>query len=372
MKTNILFYSLIAIVALGSCKKSDPPPPDNSAQPVFTFNGTIGGGPVSLQAGVNNYYMYTSYVQDPNGVYNFVGDLKPYGCTSCNNSLRIQINDFQSLSTGAPASINTSLTPGHYAYQIPGGAITSYSVPMTSTSQNGTPQSWAWDFGDGTTSTLQNPTHTFARPGNYTVCLTTTFTNLATNSICNVISVGTPEAGMIGAFGDTPSGNTIYLSSSVSGGSGYVFSWDFGDGATANTQPNASHLYTTSGLYTVRLRVINSANQVLDVGKNCPTQGYTGPSMGFYGNYPTPVSNPNALSNVTISWTDASGTVYTSNNASQPATSYFRILSVSDYNANQSGQPTKKIHALAKCTLYNGTNSVILDNADVTFGVAYH
>lgn len=33
------------------------------------------------------------------------------------------------------------------------------------------PTRWLWDFGDGTTSTLQNPTHTYAESGDYTVTL---------------------------------------------------------------------------------------------------------------------------------------------------------------------------------------------------------
>jgi outer membrane protein assembly factor BamB len=36
------------------------------------------------------------------------------------------------------------------------------------------PYSWLWNFGDGQTSTLQNPTHSYTNPGNYTVTLTVT------------------------------------------------------------------------------------------------------------------------------------------------------------------------------------------------------
>ena len=45
-------------------------------------------------------------------------------------------------------------------------------INFTDLSSNG-PTSWLWDFGDGTTSTLQNPTHAYSNGGNYTVTLTT-------------------------------------------------------------------------------------------------------------------------------------------------------------------------------------------------------
>ena len=50
--------------------------------------------------------------------------------------------------------------------------VTGTPVQFTDLSTNG-PTTWMWDFGDGTISTLRNPTHTFALPGEYTVTLTT-------------------------------------------------------------------------------------------------------------------------------------------------------------------------------------------------------
>jgi len=49
---------------------------------------------------------------------------------------------------------------------------TSSDVDFMDMSTNAT--SWAWDFGDGSTSTLQNPTHTYAASGNYTITLIAT------------------------------------------------------------------------------------------------------------------------------------------------------------------------------------------------------
>jgi len=47
------------------------------------------------------------------------------------------------------------------------------TVNFTDLSTN-TPTSWAWDFGDGDTSTLQNPSHIYSTTGTYTVSLTAT------------------------------------------------------------------------------------------------------------------------------------------------------------------------------------------------------
>ncbi|MEM7038357.1 MAG: PKD domain-containing protein, partial [Bacteroidota bacterium] len=48
---------------------------------------------------------------------------------------------------------------------------------------------WAWDFGDGNTSSLQNPSHTYATQGSYQVCLTVT-DSCGTDSSCQQIPIG--------------------------------------------------------------------------------------------------------------------------------------------------------------------------------------
>jgi PKD repeat protein len=79
----------------------------------------------------------------------------------------------------------------------PANPVVNVDVQFTDTStdpENLTFSSWHWDFGDGTNSTLQNPTHKFASEGNYTVTLTVADDQNATNSFSMTISVSEPPA----------------------------------------------------------------------------------------------------------------------------------------------------------------------------------
>src|SRR5690606_3243059 len=50
------------------------------------------------------------------------------------------------------------------------------------------PTAWHWDFGDGAQSTEQHPSHTYALPGEYLVCLTAS-NEYAADTICKMVTV---------------------------------------------------------------------------------------------------------------------------------------------------------------------------------------
>ncbi|HLP60548.1 MAG TPA: PKD domain-containing protein, partial [Candidatus Deferrimicrobium sp.] len=66
----------------------------------------------------------------------------------------------------------------------------------TSTDPDGTVVSWLWDFGDGATSTLQNPSHTYAAAGTYNVTLTVTDDDGATDPVTKPVTVTAPGVEM--------------------------------------------------------------------------------------------------------------------------------------------------------------------------------
>ncbi|CAG0951054.1 MAG: T9SS type B sorting domain-containing protein [Bacteroidetes bacterium] len=78
----------------------------------------------------------------------------------------------------APASLNINVYtgPSAYGYSDTNRVFANHPILFTDTSQ-GNPVSWNWDFGDGSSSTVQNPWHTFPGPGTYQVILTVVDSN---------------------------------------------------------------------------------------------------------------------------------------------------------------------------------------------------
>jgi len=69
-------------------------------------------------------------------------------------------------------------------------SVTGYDVTFTDTStDDGTITAWNWSFGDGGTSTGQNPVHTYTAGGTYTVTLTVTDIGGLTGSASNTVTV---------------------------------------------------------------------------------------------------------------------------------------------------------------------------------------
>jgi PKD repeat protein len=180
------------------------------------------------------------------------------------------------------------------------------------------PTSWSWLFGDGNSSTLRNPVHTYANPGNYTVSLTA-FNSVGSSSKTRnaYITVSgyllAPPVGQVDFTGTPTAGAaplTVQFTSAITGFIEPVtYLWDFGDGSTS-TLKNPSHTYTAfgSGFHTVSLIVTGSDGRTDAVTKSgyinieIPTIELTisdsPPDPSLLGIQPSPPgqSSPQALS----------------------------------------------------------------------------
>ena len=140
-------------------------------------------------------------------------------------------------------------------------------VMFTDTSAN-SPTSWAWNFGDGQTSTVQNPAHTYTDPGTYTVTLEASNTegsSTATKTV-TVTAAPPPDASFTASstIGQAP---LEVMFTDTSANSPTSWAWNFGDGQTSTVQ-NPAHTYTDPGTYTVTLTVQNTVGSATETKTN--------------------------------------------------------------------------------------------------------
>jgi PKD repeat protein len=115
---------------------------------------------------------------------------------------------------------------------------------------------WHWTFGDGITSTSQNPGHTYLNNGFYTVTLiSNSIEGCSDTMIFNSINVNTTLANFISVNPTNCSPALVTFTDLSIGATSWM--WDFGDGSTSVNQ-NPGHIYNVPGLYTIKLIVTNS------------------------------------------------------------------------------------------------------------------
>lgn len=193
----------------------------------------------------------------------------------------------------------------------------------------GNPTRWDWDFGNGNTSTLKNPTATYFTPGNYTVSLTVT--NASGNNTLTrsqLITVYEPPAVSFNA--NTTRGCfplRVQFSDLSTGGLGNTnvsWLWDFGNGTTS-TQQNPSAIYTTAGSFSVTLKVTNDKG----CSKTFSRANYivvpTGVTASFTNSQPTTCSPPSTIT-------------FTNNSTGPPTLSY--LWDFGDGNTSTLQNPT--------------------------------
>lgn len=166
---------------------------------------------------------------------------------------------------------------------------------------------WQWDLGDGTTSGLQHPQHTYNAAGDYQVRLRVTDAAGCQATLLRTVHIHTlPQANFEAAtvcLGDT----TRFVDRSTSTGGNVVgWNWDFGDGAGVSTSASPVYRYQQPGVYVVRLRVTDTNGCRADIVRN--VQVLALPAFGFAASAACagdPVQftyEPVAITGTAVSW----------------------------------------------------------------------
>lgn len=301
-----------ALVITGNISEGTPP-----AAPVADFSAspTSGEAPVlvsfsDLSSGTVSSWAWTfgdggsSTAQNPTHTYTVAGTYNvSLTATGPGGSDGETKNGYITITAPPPAPVAEF-----------SGSPTSGTAPLLvnfSDLSSGSVTSWAWTFGDGGTSTAQNPSHTYTSAGNFTVTLTATGPGGSDGETkASYISVSAPPVAPTAQFSGSPtSGNTplVVSFSDLSSGDVTGWSWTFGDGATSTAQ-NPAHTYTVAGTYDVTLTASGPAGSDGETKLGYITVGSppAGPTAEFSG---TPTSGQSPL---LVSFTDLSSGSVTS------------------------------------------------------------
>jgi|GEM_PF-3141875 PKD repeat protein len=296
---------------------------DSLAFPYFGTATTNSNGEYAFNiVGVNptpsNLWVY---VYDCNGTYQGSGPIA-YGP----NATVFQGVDFLICQNGGGGSLCASNFSSSW---VQGTTSANFSDLSSAGSPSSSIVSWAWDFGDGTTSTQQNPSHTYNSLGSYTICLTITTSNGCSDTFCDSLWLGGSSGSCQAffSFGNSGCNYTFYDSSYTSNGP-LTYLWDFGDGSTGTGSSffGTPHTYASSGNYQVCLTISDSQGctdtYCQTVTANCGGGGGGGCQAGYYwypdtsGQYTIILVNTSTGNNLSYLWTFGDGSSSTLANPS--------------------------------------------------------
>ena len=133
--------------------------------------------------------------------------------------------------------------------------------PVSFTDQSsiisGTITSYNWEFGDGTGSSVQNPTHLYSASGNYNVRLIVTGSSNCVDTVFQTVVVNPLP---VASFTSTSvcEGSTTNLVNTTPASGSYLLHWDFGNGNSGTLQTE-NVTYAAAGSYPVTLIVTDPA-----------------------------------------------------------------------------------------------------------------
>jgi gliding motility-associated-like protein len=218
--------------------------------PYIDNNPVVAG---TLKKGTQTLYIY-NYPKNPvsykSGSYTVVATVTNPTADACGSTENIEF-DFD---VDDPPVANFNVSDACL------GDATSFNDISTATN---TIQSWAWNFGDNTTSALQNPTHKYVKPGNYTVSLTVTDVDGCTDIHTAPMYVGKKPVASFSAPLTACAGQNITFTDQSASTDGTItqWVWNFGDGVIDTATGNATaitHIYAAAGGYKPVLTVTNS------------------------------------------------------------------------------------------------------------------
>jgi PKD repeat protein len=172
-----------------------------------------------------------------------------------------------------------------FSPQNPFSGDTVYFI-STSTDKDGTIEKYQWNFGDGKTSSKENPSHRYRDVDvetTYTVKLTVEDNLGAASSITKPVTISVSDnTAPVAEFSYSPENPTVneyvqFISeSSDEDGFINIYQWDFGDGSETSASQNPRYAYQAAGVYAVTLTVTDNDGKASSITKAITVTGESG------------------------------------------------------------------------------------------------
>ena len=232
---------------------------------LFTWNFNDPLSPQLYNSGLNTETIFHTYAAP--GVYN----INVHASNACSD-------------TSGFRQVKVLRTP------IPNFSISNNSICIGQNVQfnnlTDTATTYAWDFGDGTTSVAANPTHIYNAPGVYTVTLSAVLIDISgtacPKTITHTVTIVDHLPGDFNASAYTGNCTPFTVQLSNLNLPSANTTWDFGDGSFG-TGDQVSHTYTNLGTYQVHMHVIDPGGCMYDTTKTITVGGPYG-TLQYTGN----------------------------------------------------------------------------------------
>ncbi len=387
MKRLIFYKFLIISTLFAACNKVELDPEDG--EPVFTAEAKFDGNPKAWQAGVEDFYMFSSFEKDDFDVHVFSGSFTKTDSIVSGESLAFHIRDYQQLAEGSPDIIEALEHSFGFA-DMSGNDSTLVTTIDTvwnaiffvtqSIQPSGIQVIYEWDFGDqGGDTTLQDSiSHIYEdTPHNVPVTLTVK----AANNSCSgfytkyITANGNAQNCQLNFNIDTFTFNSITITALPSGVAPYQYLWSDSTitGSTYYLQLNPV------GMTYVAVTVTDALGCAVSGGLSTTIVSGTLPTICVAAfdysiqqelidsqYYQIIYADSLQLSKITIVYTNTEGIQYRSDRQPQEPNATIKILEVDEYDTNEKGEKTKKLTLEFTCRLWNEQGSFI----DVTEGKA--
>ena len=268
---------------------------------------------------------------------------------SGNYNIQLVASDSSCRDTVAnPINVIRGTIPNFSTSPVCIGAVSTFT-DQTANPYNTTIIGYNWTFGDGNSSTLQNPTNTYASTGTFTVQLELDYGSNCADSISQQVTV---DAAPVASFtiSDVCNDSIVTPVNNTTGASTYT--WNFGDGSAPVPGLNPSHTYQQSNTYNVQL-IAFSASGCADTVSNSVTDvigthiDFTVPPVcdGNASTFTDQTTNPYATTITGYAWSFGDGNFAAQQNTTHTysAPGNYTVQLVLTYNNNCADSLTKQI-----------------------------